>query len=339
MTSNAMGGTYTLMDVVNDYSSTDAKGTYLWAATIMSKACPFVMDMPLEASNQIMSNVGLRESYLPTPGTRRFNEGVTPTATHSTPFSEPICMVEDYSEVDIALWKIQNDPNAWRQQKDSRKVEAMTQKMEDLIVNGSRASDPFGIDGLLTRFNSSTVRPNGSSDYPYNVLLNGGSGDDVTDVLIIEWGKGKVYGIYPKNLVGGLQLEDLGQHTVQPALTTRMEILRSHFSWFLGLVVEDERCVQRIANNETTIGATYSFDEDKLIEAIRNLPGGGDAGNTVIYVPRKIATQMDIRAKDKANVYYTQAPNGDAWGRRVTYFMGLPVRMAEKISESATAIS
>ena len=338
MTDYASTAYFTLMDVVNDYTSMDAKGTYIWAAKVMSKKCPFVMDMPMIASNQIMSNVGVRETYLPTPGTRRFNEGVTPTASHSTPFTDPIAMVEDYSEVDHALWKIQNDPNSWRQNKDSQKVEAMTQKMEDLIINGSIASDPFSFNGLFTRFNSSTVRPNDSTDEPYNVQLNGGSGSDVTSVVIIEYGPNKVYGIFPKNLPGGLQIEDLGRHTVQPALTTRMEVLRSHFSWFMGLVVEDERCVQRIANIETS-GATNIFDEDKLIKAINQLPGGGDAGNTVIYCSRTIKTQMDIRAKDKTNVYYTQDPKGDVWGRRVTFFQGLPVRRADKISDTETAIA
>ena len=339
MTVNDLSGTYTLMDVVNDYTSLDAQGTYIWAAKIMSKKCPFIMDMPMVASNQIMSNIGTREAYMPTPGTRAFNQGVALTAVHSRPFTDPIAMVEDYNEVDIALWKIQNNPNAWRQNKDSRKVEAMTQVMEGLIISGNIASDPNAFNGLETRFNSSTTRPNGSSDAPYNVILNGGGGSDVTSILVVEWGEGKAYGTYPKNLPGGLLVEDLGQHTVQPALTTRMEILRSHFAWYMGLVVEDERCVQRIANIETVVGATYSFDEDMLIQAINNLPGAGDGGNTVIYVSRTIKTQMDIRAKDKSNVYYTQAPTGDVWGRRVTYFQGIPVRMAEKITDTETAIS
>lgn len=337
MATTDITGYYTLMDVVNDYTSLDAKGTYLWAARTMSRKCPFVLDMPMIASNQIMSNVGLRESYLPTPGTRRFGEGVTPTASHSTPFSEPIAMVEDYGEVDFALWKIQNDPNAWRQQKDSQKVEAMTQKMENLIIYGSLATDTAAFNGFATRFNVSTFRPNDDTTWPYSVQLNGGSGSDLTRILMIQWGPGKVYGVYPKNLPGGLQIEDLGRHTVQPALTTRMEVLRAHFSWFMGIVVEDERCVQTIANIETA-GTENIFDEDLLITAINRLPDP-DSGRVSIYCSRSIKTQMDIRAKDKTNVYYTQEANGDVWGRRVTYFQGIPVRMAEKLIDTETAIA
>lgn len=330
-------GYYTLMDVVNDYTSLDAQGTYIWAAEVMSRKCPFVMDMPMIASNQIMSNIGSRESFLPSPGTRRFNEAVAFTATHSTPFTDPIAMVEDYSEVDHALWKIQNDPNTWRQQKDSRKVEALTQKMEDLILYGSLATDPAAFNGFLTRFNSTSVYPNGDSDWPYNVISNGGDGGDTASILFVDWGPGKVHGTYPKNLPGGLEIEDLGRVTSEPSATTRMEVLRSHFSWFMGLVVEDERCLQRIVNIETAIGATNSFDEDTLIEVINSFPDP-DSGTIIGYCPRAIRTQMDIRAKDKTNVNYTQDESGDVWGRRVTKFQGIPIRIAHKMLITETAI-
>lgn len=331
-------GIYTLMDVVNEYTSMDAQGTYIWAAKIMSRKCPFVMDMPMVASNQIMSNIGARESYLPTPGTRRFNEAIALTAVHSEPYTEPIAMVEDYGEVDYALWKIQNNPNAWRENKDSRKVEAMTQKMENLIIYGSLATDPASFNGFATRFNSSSARPNGDSTWPYNVQLNGGSGADTTSIWLIDWGEGKVFGTYPKNLPGGLEIEDLGRVTTEPTSTTRMEALRSHFSWFMGIVVEDERCVQRVANIETTLGADNSFDEDLVITAINRLPDPDSAG-VRMYCSRSIKTQMDVRAKDKTNVLYTQDEAGDVWGRRVTRFQGIPVRLAEKITDTETAIS
>ena len=87
MSSTDLVGNYTIMDVINDYTSLDSKAEYIWAAKVLAKKCPFIQDMPMIASNQIMSNIGSRESYIPTPGTRRFNEGVSLTASHSTPFT------------------------------------------------------------------------------------------------------------------------------------------------------------------------------------------------------------------------------------------------------------
>lgn len=337
MTTNALVGYNTLMDVVNSYTSMDGQGAYIEAAKTLARKSPLIAILPMIPSNQIMSNIGSRDSYLPTPGTRRFNEGVAPTASHTTPFTEPICMVEDYSEVDYAMWKIQNDPNMWRSEKDQRKVEAMTQKAEDLLLYGSVGVDPGAINGLMTRFNSSTHRPNGDTSWPYNVVLAGGSGGDTTSILVVQFGKGKVYGIYPKNLVGGLNIEDLGKVTVNTntlGAPKYMEALRTHFAWYFGLTVEDERCVQRLANIETS-GTTNIFDEDQLIGLINNLPDGGQDPSTTIFCSRSIKTQLDIRAKDKNNVRYDKS---DVWGQTVTMFRGIPVMLNEMIDDTETAV-
>lgn len=341
MASTALVGAYTIMDIVNAYTSQDGKGQLLYVANVLAKKCPFLMDMPLKASNQIMSNIGARVSYIPTPGTRRFNEGVSPSAAHSTPFSEPICMVEDYSDVDKALWAIQNDPNAWRQGQDRLKIEGMSQKMEDLLIYGSLATDPGGINGLATRFALSTRTVNNDSGTVTNVQLGGGSGSDTSSIWVIEWDPDLCYGIYPKNLPAGIQVRDLGEVTVVTntlAAPKYYQGLRTHFSWYLGLTIVDERCVQRIANVETS-GSSNIFDDEEVVTAINRLPSGGDAGKTAIYCSRSIKTQMDIAAMDKSNGYYTQDASGDIWGRRVTRFQGVPVRMAEMIDDTETAIS
>jgi len=341
MGTTAVLGYDTIMDVVNEYSSMDAKGQYLFAAKVLNRKCPLTERLPMVASNQIMSNIGTRESYLPTPGTRRFNEYISPTTSHVTPFTDPIAMVEDYSKVDYNLWKIQNDPNAWRQQKDSRKIEAMTQKMENLVLYGNLATDPGAFNGLITRFNSLTSAPNGDSSWPYNVIDGGGGGGDTTSILVLQLGPDGVYGIYPKNLpAGGLNIEDKGQITdmlteVANTNVKYMEVLMTHFQWFMGLVVEDERCVQRICNIEVS-GEANIFSDDDLITAINNLPDRGAAPGTVILAGRKICTQMDIRVKDKNNVEYSF---DEAFGRNVTKFRGIPVLLAEKLLETETELS
>jgi hypothetical protein len=247
-------------------------------------------------------------------------------------------MVEDYSEVDYALWKIQNDPNQWRRDEDQAHVEGLTQKMEDLLFYGSIGTDPAAFDGLATRFNSLNRSPNGDSTWKPHVLGAGGSGGDTTSVYILEMGKNKVFGIYPKNLPGGLNIEDLGKHTVNLntlAAPKYMEALRTHFSWYMGLVVKDERCVQRYANIEVT-GSVNTFDEDVLIRLLERLPGGGESPGTVILVGFAIKEYLNIRAKDKQNVRY----EADAiWGPNVTKFRGVPVIRAERIIEAESAVT
>ena len=341
MATTAVVGVSTIMDVVNSYSSLDDKAKYIWAAKVLARKCPFFQDMPMKASNQIFSNVGARQSYLPTPGTRRFNEGIAPTASHSAPYAEGIAMIEDYSEVDKVLCDIQSNPAAWRQERDANKLEAMSQKAEDLIIYGSKATDPAAWDGLATRFKVSTNRPNGDTTWPVNVILAGGStASTVTSIWLISWGDGKVYGIYPPNLVAGIKVQDLGEVTVissDSPLTTPlyMQGYRTFMGLYFGLNIEDERYVQRIANHEVS-GDVNTFDPRLLVTALNRLP---DRGGAVVYANRTVKTQMDIYALDKSNGFYTQGGDGDIFGRPVTMFQGVPVRLADMIDDTETVIS
>jgi hypothetical protein len=114
-----------------------------------------------------------------------------------------------------------------------------------------------------------------------------------------------------------------------------MEALRTHFAWYLGLVVKDERCVQRLANIEVS-GTSNVFDEDNLIRLINRLPGGGAAPGTVIIVTSSVKEYLDIRAKDKNNVRYLP---DNVWGGSITMFRGIPVYKGETNNEDETAIT
>ena len=338
MATTAVLGYYTLMDVVNAYTSLDAKGQYLWAANVLARKMPLIRILPMIASNQIMSNIDARVTFIPTPGTRRFNEGVAPSAGHSTPFTDPIAMVEDYSEVDYALWKIQNDPNSWRQGADEIKVEGLTQKMTDLLWYGNLATDPGAFNGFSIRFNEIDRAPNGDTTWPVHILDQGGTGSDLTSVWIFELGPNKCWGTYPKNLPGGLHIEDLGKVTVNTntlGSPKYMEALRTHFAWYMGIVVKDERCVQRIANVEVT-GTENIFDEDNAIRLLNRLPGGGSAPGTVMIVSSSVKEYLDIRAKDKNNVQYMP---DNIWGGNITMFRGVPVYKSEMLDETETEVT
>jgi hypothetical protein len=332
-------GAYTITDIINAYTSLDDKAKYMWAANVLARKCPFFQDMPMKPSNQIMSNIGARVSQLNTPLTRGFNEGVAPTATHTVQYTEGIAMIEDYSEVDKVLCDIQNNPAQWRQERDRIKLEAMTQTAENLILYGSKATDPNAWNGLTTRFNVSTSRPNGDTGWPYNVVLAGGStATTVASIWLVSWGVEKVCGLYPPNLPAGIKVQDLGEVTVVTnslASPKYMQGYRTFMGLYFGLDVVDERCIQRIANHEVS-GEVNTFDPRLLITMLNRLP---DRDNVVIYADRTIKTQMDIYALDKSNGFYTQKDDGDIFGRPVTRFQGIPVRQADKLLDTETVIA
>jgi hypothetical protein len=300
-------------------------------------------------SNQILSNIAVRTDSLPVPGTRRFNTGVQPTAAKNTPISDPMALFEAYSEVDKELWRIQNDPNMWRQDQDLNHVEGFKQLMESLLFYGSLTQDPGAFNGLATRFNNLESYPNGDQSWKPNVWNNGVTSGAVTSAWFIELGKMKVYGIYPPNTPGGLNIEDLGEMTKElaagtgggPSLNYMYQVLRTHLTWRMGIQINDERCVQRIANINPVALSSGNFDENIFIEAKRWLPGGGEAPGTVLLMNRDLATQVDIRAvSQKLNAYtFFSANEVDVFGRSVTKFQNIPILVSEKILSTETVVS
>lgn len=348
-TDQSVLGYPTLIDIVNNYSSTDAKAAWIWAARILDRMCPLIKVLPMIESNNILSNVATRTDYIPTPTTRRFNEGVSPTTAHNIPLNDPVALFEDYSEVDKEQCLIQNNPTSWRMDQDANHIEGFRQTMESAVWYGSLATTPGGFNGLSTRFNNLESYPNGDISWQPNVWNGGLASGNATSIWVIEFGKDKVYGIYPKNTTAGLMVEDLGESTKEfatsttggPTLNKLMQVYRTHFRWFMGMQVNDERCAQRIANLNPTALASNDFDENVLVEAKNQLPSMGESPSTAIFMNRLMKTQVDIRAvSQKINTYFTQdMVTGDVWGRAVTRFQGIPIFVSEKILSTETVVS
>lgn len=339
----------TLIDIFNNYSSTDARAQFIWAARILDRTCPLIRIMPMIESNNMLSNVATRTDYIPSPATRRFDEGVTPTVAHNIPLNDPIALFYDYSEVDKDKCDFQNDPTAWRQDQDANHVEGFRQKLELMMWYGSLTQDGGAFNGLATRFNNLESLPNGLADWPPNVWNGGASSGQVTSAWFIEFGKQKVHGIYPRNTAAGLQIRDLGEMTKEiatsttggPTMNKLLQVYRTLLMWWVGIQVVDERCVQRIANINPAILSSNNFDENIFIEAKNWLPDGGENPGTAIFVNRWLKTQIDIRAvSQKINTYFTQdKATGDVYGRPVARFQGIPIFVAEKILTTETVLT
>ncbi len=331
---------YTLLDVVNDYTSQASNALLLEIARIMDREIPFLKILPMVPSNEILSNLGSRTDYLPTPGTRRFNTGIQPTASKNVPVRDDIALFSDYVEVDKEEWEVQNEPNKWRANKIKDHLVGLEKKLETVLWYGNPAYEPGSFKGMATRFNSLTILPNGLSDWPANVWNGGATATPCTSAYIMELGPEKIFGIYPKNLAGGLHIQDLGEQTkeIPPAagsmgLNYMYQVLRTYIRWALGIQVLDERCVQRIANINPNALSANNFDENVFIQAKNWLPGKGEAPGTVIFVNRALKTQIDIRSvSQKINTYFTQNEDtGDVFGRTVTRFQGIPILVSEML--------
>lgn len=342
-------GYSTLVDIVQNYSSTDAGARFVLPKRVLDRMTPLVRMLPLKASNNILSNIATRTDSLPVASTRRFNEGIKATTSKNAPINDPLAMFEDYSEVDKDLWEIQNDPNMWRADQDMNHIEGLFQLMESTLFYGSLATNPGGFNGLATRFNNLESYPNGDQSWKPNVWNGGASSGNCTSAWMIEFGDDSVYGIYPPNTPAGLSVRDLGEVTKELASATgavganyMYQVLRTMLRWYMGIQIPDERCVQRICNINPTALSTNNFDENVFIQAKNYLPRAGSAPGTVILVNRDLKTQIDIRAvSQKINTYslFSRDNMKDVFGNSVTDFQGIPIYVAEKILSTETALT
>lgn len=331
-----LGGVYTLVDLVKMMDP--ANGRLIFVANTLARKNPIVREVPIMEANQILSHVGNRMSQLPTVQKRAINDGVPKSAHKEIPVTAPMSLFETMSQIDEEILRLAGaNAGAVRERKDAAFIEAMAQSVADEIIYGSIGDDVLGFNGLATMFNLSTDYPNADSTWYYNVQLGGGSGSDTTSIWVVEWGAEKAHLIYPKGTQGGLEIDDLGKQLVSGVTaSTQFVAFVTQFKWRCGLFVQDERCVQRIANIETA-GAVNTFDDDMLITALNRTPDMGENPSTRIYVNRTTRTQMDIRVKDKNNVNYVNL--ADAFGKPVLYFRGVPVQVCDGILNTETAIA
>lgn len=332
-----LGGIYTLTDLLRMIAPDN--GQLLFVAQVLSRKNPIVRDVPILEANQALTHVGSRTNALPTVYKRALNDGVLKSAHKEVPVTAPMSLFEAMSFIDEEILNLagSNKENV-RQRKDAAFIEAMSQSVADEIFYGSVGDDVLGFNGLSTIFGLSTKYPNNDSSWYYNVQLQGGSGSDTTSIWAIEWGPEKCHLIYPKGTMAGIEVNDKGLQLVDGVTSyTKYWAWVTQFKWRCGLFVADERCVQRIANIETS-GSDYTFDEDKLIAALERLPGGGNDPMTRIYCNRTIKTQMRIKLKDKNNVHFTR-DQGLGGGGPVLKFDDVPIETCDAILNTETAIS
>lgn len=300
----------------------------LIAEVLNRKMGMILQDAPWLPSNDIWTSKTTRRGSLPTGSRRRLNQRVTPSVSRTTEIMDVIEQLEDYCDVDVALVDSMPSPAVFRAGEVDAFIEGLGQTLVSDILYGNSFADPDSMHGVAARL--------GTLDGRF-CIGQSGTGSDVTSIYIVNWGQASAHLIYPKNMAQnlGIQHVDKGQVTSETS-DGLMEVYRDHFIVRCGLVVRDPRSIGRLANIETS-GTSNLFDEDNLITLLNNMNTGP---GTRIYCNETVLTQMQIKAKDKANIYYT--PGGNALsGEPPMYFQGVPIRpfSREILLNTETAIA
>ena len=320
---------YSQMTLIELAKRHDPKGETASIVESLTADNEIMFDITYFMANDRTSHKLVRRISQPSGSWRQLNKGVAKEASKTQELRETVGMLESYSENDKALVNMATDPDSFRNTENMAFLEGMSQTLATAIFYANVTTDPEKFDGIATRMPSLVSGA--------NVIGQGGTGSDLTSIYIMNWGPKKAYGIYPQgHKTVGIEHEDLGQHTSVDSSNLMHEVLRDWFGIKMGLAVEDDRCIARLANIESS-GASNTFDEDNLITLLNRMPQSGRGAK--LYVNDTIITQMEIKLKDKNNVSYTAGGGEGLAGEPVVRFRGLPIRKCDAIINTEAAIT
>lgn len=239
---------------------------------------------------------------------------------------DTIGLLETWSENDVEII------NAFPNRVQARNDEAMTfvkglgKTMAATMLYGNTATTPEKFTGLAPRLASIAASA--------NVINEGGTGSDLTSIFVVDWGIGTCHMLYPKGSKVGLSHEDKGIQVKRDSSGNPLDVYMDKFVWKAGMALKNQKSIGRIANIETS-GSTNIFDEDNLIILLNRMTKGPGRR---IYVNETIMSQIQIRLKDKSNVYFSKE-DGLTGGGPVTRFNGVPIRQVDQLINTEAALS
>lgn len=314
----------------------DPDGKIARIGEVLSTANPLLQDIPWYEANGKDGHLVTLRSALPSLTWRKYNQGVAPTKSSTTQFTETCGMLDGISKVDVALAARTRDPSGFRASEDMAFVQSYARTLETAFFYSSQRTNPEQISGLAPRLDALTGIP-----YSSQVLNFGAAGgNDSASVWLVGWGDKKVYGIYPEGSKAGLDMKPLPDDLVDDGTSSGAEYLahRTQFSWKCGLVVEDARYLVRICNiDDDVISSTGNALILKMIDALHQIQDLTTC-KPVFYVNRQIESYLHKQALDSAK-NGTVTFDNPAGGQRVVMFGGVPIHRTDALTFTEAPIT
>ena len=316
--------TPTLLDITR---AQDPDGAIAAVAEILTETNEMLLDIPFMEGNLPTGHRTTIRTGLPEPTWRMFYGGVQPTKSTRAQITDNTAMLEAYAEIDKGLADLNGNTAAFRMSEDYAHLEGMSQAAQQAFIFGNETLNPNQFNGIAPRFNSL------SADNADNIIDAGGTGSDNASIYLVVWGPNTVHGIYPKGLVGGLSMKDLGEETLTAEDGGYYQGYRTHYDWKLGLCVRDWRYVVRICNidrsllsADVTTGANLP---ELMFEACERLPSLS-AGNAVWYMDRTVRTKL--RQQMAFGLKQSTLTVEQLGGIRTVMFDEIPIRRVDKLA-------
>ena len=320
----------TLLDVAKRL---DPDGKIASIVEILNATNPVLEDLTYVEGNLPTGHRTTVRTGLPSPTWRKLYGGVQPTKSTTVQVTDSAGMLEAYAEVDKALADLNGNTAAFRLSEDAAHIEGMGQEMASTLFYGNEGSEPEAFTGLAPRYNSLSAE---NSD---NIIDTGGNDTDLTSIWLCVWGNQTGHGIYPKGSIGGLQMTDKGQVTIENVDGNggRMEGYRTHYRMDAGLTIRDWRYFVRIANIDVSSLNTLANTKDIIswmIQASERIPEMGK-GRAAFYMNRRLREKLRLGILEKVSTNLTFETVA---GERVMTFDDIPVRRTDALINTESRV-
>jgi hypothetical protein len=322
----------------------DPDGSVAQVVEIMNQQNDILDEMSWSMGNLTTGHKATIRTGIPRPTWIKLNEGSIPQKSTTAQVEFSCGRMQNYSEVDVELIKLNNNEEAWRMSEEAPFIEGFNQELAETLFYGNEsAGAPEEFTGLAAYYNDLAAE---SAD---NILDAGGTGDDNASLWLVVWSLSTVFGIVPKGTTAGLEVRNLGEVTVENAggvTGARMQAERTHYQQRAGLVVKDWRYAVRIANiDKSELTKTYTAGAfssgadltDLMFQAMRLVPNL-NMGRAAFYMSRDIATWVarQTAAKGQNGLITVDPMSGDnsvSGSKKFTErFHGIPMRRCDVLA-------
>lgn len=331
-----LSGTLTLADVTKRL---DPGGKAQSIGEILNQANDILDDVPMVEGNLISGHQFTQRTSLPVPTWVTINSGITPTVSTTDQQVESVGILGAVSEVAKEVAEHGGQLQSTLLSESVAQIEGMGQEYAGTLMYGNVNSAPTEFHGFAPRYNATT----GTTGQ--NIVTGGGAGSDNSSIWLVGWGKGKVYGIYPKGSKAGLEQINRGLQTIETTAGVggagaRMLAYQIFYYWKTGLVLEDWRYAVRGCNIDISALVAKSSAADlfdMMIRMIHRIPNLRNC-TPRFYMNRTCLEMLDIQARDDVQTG-GQLGYADVAGMTLRTFRGIPIRLVDQLTEAEATVA
>jgi hypothetical protein len=323
-------------------SRQDPNGLMAQVFEVLSLENQILADLKWTEGNLPTGNVTTQRTSIPTPGTRRLNEGAKKSKSSTAQVTDTCCLLEDNSEIDEEVLNLSPNKEAYRMSEDAAFTEGFRQKVASMSFYGNTDTDESQFNGLDVRFNKiSTTKTKPG----YQIISAGGSSNDNASAWLLDHDGQGVVGIYPRgSSAAGLETRDMGLQPLYDTNSNKYYGYCTNFKWKPGIAVKNFRKVARVANIDISDLITYGSASDTSVDLINKFILAKNriynlSGSACWYVNETVFSWLEIQLNHpKAGSLYVTRQ--ELMGKLPQlYVCGIPVRMCDALLSSESTIS